>query len=182
MIENDDQLAMYLLDQAHAVTVGGGAAGAPGYLRLSYAVSDDDITIVARTLRSRSTSGRLRVNPLMLFSGPRNFILPFNDGRPVVLGQDDHVLHSGPIETEIRVPLNLDGVWIVARRASLYEDRVVPYPAELIVIRVATQIGSDVTDLEQAIAGAMTAEHLSHLAEVPREGDPSRWDEWHGRA
>jgi aspartate aminotransferase len=43
VIENDDQLAMYLLDQAHAVTVGGGAFGAPGYLRLSYAVSDDDI-------------------------------------------------------------------------------------------------------------------------------------------
>jgi aspartate aminotransferase len=42
-IENDDQLAMYLLDQAHVVTVGGGAFGAPGYLRLSYAVSDDDI-------------------------------------------------------------------------------------------------------------------------------------------
>jgi len=43
LISNDDQLAMYLLDQAHAVTVGGGAFGAPGYLRLSYAVSDDDI-------------------------------------------------------------------------------------------------------------------------------------------
>lgn len=43
VIENDDQLAMYLLDEAHAVTVGGGAFGAPGYLRLSYAVSDDDI-------------------------------------------------------------------------------------------------------------------------------------------
>jgi aspartate aminotransferase len=42
-IDSDDQLAMYLLDQAHAVTVGGGAFGAPGYLRLSYAVSDDDI-------------------------------------------------------------------------------------------------------------------------------------------
>lgn len=42
-INNDDDLAMYLLDEAHAVTVGGGAFGAPGYLRLSYAVSDDDI-------------------------------------------------------------------------------------------------------------------------------------------
>ncbi len=44
LIESDDDLALYLLDEAHAVTVGGGAFGAKGYLRLSYAVSDDDIT------------------------------------------------------------------------------------------------------------------------------------------
>ncbi|RYE87411.1 MAG: pyridoxal phosphate-dependent aminotransferase [Myxococcales bacterium] len=43
VIEHDDDLALYLLDDAHVVTVGGGAFGAPGYLRLSYAVSDEDI-------------------------------------------------------------------------------------------------------------------------------------------
>ena len=34
---------MYLLNEAHVATVDGGAFGAPGYIRLSYATSDDNI-------------------------------------------------------------------------------------------------------------------------------------------
>ena len=42
-IENAADLAMYLLEQGHVATVGGAAFGAPEYLRLSYAASDDNI-------------------------------------------------------------------------------------------------------------------------------------------
>ncbi len=42
-IENSSDLAMYLLNEAHVATVDGGAFGAPGYIRLSYATSDDNI-------------------------------------------------------------------------------------------------------------------------------------------
>lgn len=42
-IENADDLAMYLLEQAHVATVSGDAFMAPGYLRLSYAAADDDL-------------------------------------------------------------------------------------------------------------------------------------------
>lgn len=43
-IETDEQLADHLLDSAHVASVAGTPFGAPGFLRLSYAVSDDDIT------------------------------------------------------------------------------------------------------------------------------------------
>ena len=39
-IENDSDLAMYLLQVAHVATVSGSAFCAPGYIRLSYATSD----------------------------------------------------------------------------------------------------------------------------------------------
>ena len=39
----DEQLADYLLDSAHVAGVAGTPFGAPGFLRLSYAVSEDDI-------------------------------------------------------------------------------------------------------------------------------------------
>lgn len=79
VIESDDQLAMFLLEHAHAVTVGGSAFGAPGYLRLSYAVSDDDISqglaaigsALARLILSDSAKEALfscRVRGEMLFS------------------------------------------------------------------------------------------------------------------
>ena len=42
-LETDEQLASFLLDEAHVATVGGTPFGAPGYLRCSYAVSEDDI-------------------------------------------------------------------------------------------------------------------------------------------
>lgn len=42
-------IAIYLLDEAHVACVGGDAFGAPGYFRLSYALSDENIkTALAR--------------------------------------------------------------------------------------------------------------------------------------
>lgn len=42
-IENSADLAMYLLDEAHVATVDGEAFCLPGYIRLSYATSDENI-------------------------------------------------------------------------------------------------------------------------------------------
>lgn len=43
VIESSADLAMYLLNDAHVATVDGAAFCAPGYIRLSYATSDDNI-------------------------------------------------------------------------------------------------------------------------------------------
>lgn len=43
VIADSDDLAMYLLENAHVATVSGNAFAMPGYLRLSYATSDDNI-------------------------------------------------------------------------------------------------------------------------------------------
>ena len=43
VINNASDLAMYLLDEAHVATVDGAAFCLPGYIRLSYATSDDNI-------------------------------------------------------------------------------------------------------------------------------------------
>lgn len=43
VIETSADLAMYLLNDAHVATVDGAAFCAPGYIRLSYATSDDNI-------------------------------------------------------------------------------------------------------------------------------------------
>ena len=40
-IESSADLAMYLLEEGHVATVDGGAFGAPGYIRLSYAAADN---------------------------------------------------------------------------------------------------------------------------------------------
>ncbi|MDE6144932.1 MAG: aminotransferase class I/II-fold pyridoxal phosphate-dependent enzyme, partial [Muribaculaceae bacterium] len=42
-IESSGDLALYLLSEAHVATVDGAAFCAPGYIRLSYATSDDNI-------------------------------------------------------------------------------------------------------------------------------------------
>ena len=44
MISTDSDLAMYLLEEGHVASVAGSAFGMPGYIRLSYATSDDNIT------------------------------------------------------------------------------------------------------------------------------------------
>ncbi|NLY25282.1 MAG: pyridoxal phosphate-dependent aminotransferase [Bacteroidales bacterium] len=44
IIKTATDLAMYLLEEAHVACVGGDAFGAPGYIRLSYATSDENIT------------------------------------------------------------------------------------------------------------------------------------------
>lgn len=43
-ITTDSDLAMYLLEEAHVATVAGAAFCAPGYIRLSYATSDENLT------------------------------------------------------------------------------------------------------------------------------------------
>ena len=42
-IETDEDIAFFLLDKAHVAAVPGGAFGAPGYLRFSYAASEERI-------------------------------------------------------------------------------------------------------------------------------------------
>lgn len=42
-IGSDSDLAMYLLQVAHVATVSGSAFGAPGYIRMSYATSDENL-------------------------------------------------------------------------------------------------------------------------------------------
>lgn len=51
VIENDMDLAMYLLNEAHVATVGGSAFCAPGYLRLSYATADNIIVEAMERIR-----------------------------------------------------------------------------------------------------------------------------------
>jgi aspartate aminotransferase len=40
---SDEEVALWLLDHAHVATVAGAPFGAPGYIRFSYACSEDDI-------------------------------------------------------------------------------------------------------------------------------------------
>ena len=43
VIKSSGDLAMYLLDEAHVATVDGAAFALPGYIRLSYATSDENL-------------------------------------------------------------------------------------------------------------------------------------------
>jgi aspartate aminotransferase len=49
-INNSGDLAMYLLEEAHVATVDGDAFCAPGYIRLSYATSDENIVEAMRRI------------------------------------------------------------------------------------------------------------------------------------
>lgn len=49
-IASDSDLAMYLLDEAHVATVAGSAFCAPGYIRFSYATSDDNLREAMRRI------------------------------------------------------------------------------------------------------------------------------------
>ena len=49
-IDTDTDLAMYLLDDAHVATVAGSAFGTPGYIRFSYATSDDNLREAMRRI------------------------------------------------------------------------------------------------------------------------------------
>lgn len=51
VINNDADLAMYLLEEGHVATVSGEAFCAPGYIRLSYATSDDNIREALRRIK-----------------------------------------------------------------------------------------------------------------------------------
>ena len=50
MIATSGDLAIYLLEHAHVATVDGEAFCAPGYIRLSYATSEDNIREACRRI------------------------------------------------------------------------------------------------------------------------------------
>lgn len=51
VIGDDQDLAMYLLNEAHVATVSGTAFCCPGYIRLSYATSDDNLVQAAARIK-----------------------------------------------------------------------------------------------------------------------------------
>ena len=51
-ITTDSDLAMYLLEVGHVATVAGAAFCAPGYIRLSYATSDENLVEAMRRIKS----------------------------------------------------------------------------------------------------------------------------------
>ncbi|MDD2960559.1 MAG: pyridoxal phosphate-dependent aminotransferase [Muribaculaceae bacterium] len=51
-ISNSNDLALYLLSEAHVATVDGEAFCAPGYIRLSYATSDDNIREALKRIKN----------------------------------------------------------------------------------------------------------------------------------
>lgn len=57
-IETSGDYAMYLLEVAHVACVDGAAFGAPGYIRLSYATSDENIREGLRRIREVSAALR----------------------------------------------------------------------------------------------------------------------------
>lgn len=58
VINNSDDLALYLLGEAHVAVVGGGAFGAPDCIRISYATSDDKLKEAVR--RIKDALGKLK--------------------------------------------------------------------------------------------------------------------------
>ena len=50
VINDDNDLALYLLNEAHVATVAGSAFCCPGYIRLSYATSDENLCEAAKRI------------------------------------------------------------------------------------------------------------------------------------
>lgn len=50
-VTNSDDLALYLLDEAHVACVGGASFGAPECIRMSYATSDENIVEAIRRIK-----------------------------------------------------------------------------------------------------------------------------------
>ena len=61
-IASDTDVAMWLLDKAHVVTVPGAGFGAPGYLRFSYATAEDRIVAALAVIR-RAIEETPRLHP-----------------------------------------------------------------------------------------------------------------------
>ena len=57
-LASDEDVAGWLLDEAHVATVAGAPFGAPGYLRISYACSEDDIRSGLSAIRHAITAAR----------------------------------------------------------------------------------------------------------------------------
>ena len=51
-IEDAADLAMYLLEVGHVATVGGKAFGAPDFIRLSYATSDENLVEAIKRIKT----------------------------------------------------------------------------------------------------------------------------------
>lgn len=51
-VKDSDELALYLLDKAQVALVGGTAFGAPDYIRISYAASDDNIREAVKRIKA----------------------------------------------------------------------------------------------------------------------------------
>ena len=58
VIENADDLAMYLLEVGHVACVGGTSFGAPECIRMSYATSDENITEAIRRIKEALSQRR----------------------------------------------------------------------------------------------------------------------------
>ncbi|GAB4451752.1 MAG: pyridoxal phosphate-dependent aminotransferase [Bacteroidales bacterium] len=56
-INDDNELCLYLLNDAHVALVGGSAFGSPGYIRFSYATSDENI--IESVKRIKASLGKL---------------------------------------------------------------------------------------------------------------------------
>ena len=50
-LETDEDVAFWLLDRAHVAVVPGGGFGAPGYIRFSYATSEERIAAGIAAIR-----------------------------------------------------------------------------------------------------------------------------------
>ncbi|HEY2366354.1 MAG TPA: aminotransferase class I/II-fold pyridoxal phosphate-dependent enzyme, partial [Polyangiaceae bacterium] len=57
-IASDDEVAFFLLDEAHVAAVPGGAFGAPGYVRFSYATSEERIEAGLESMRRAISNAR----------------------------------------------------------------------------------------------------------------------------
>jgi aspartate aminotransferase len=57
-LSSDEDIAMWLLDRAHVAAVPGGAFGAPGYIRFSYATSEERITSGIQAIRAAIDAAR----------------------------------------------------------------------------------------------------------------------------
>lgn len=62
-ITSDEDAAIFLLDVAHVAAVPGGAFGAPGYMRFSYATSEERIEAGIASMRRAVTSARRVTDP-----------------------------------------------------------------------------------------------------------------------
>ena len=58
VLANDEDIAFWLLDRAHVAAVPGGAFGAPGYLRFSYATSEERIAKGIESIRAAIAASR----------------------------------------------------------------------------------------------------------------------------
>jgi aspartate aminotransferase len=58
VMNNDLEVAMWLLEHAHVATVAGTPFGAPGYLRFSYACSEQDIEDGVAAIRNAIAAQR----------------------------------------------------------------------------------------------------------------------------